>query len=89
MAYGWTRIENDLYKALSHKEFFDQFDTTICEDTMNKNVKWSSSRHRIYNWFKQYIRNQSKSKLEKILTFITGTSRIPLTKKITVSLIFL
>ena len=81
-------MEKYLYKSLCYEDFFDQFDEYLIENTINGDINWVNSRCYIYNWFKQYIRKQSKSNLEKILTFITGSSRVPLINKITVSLIY-
>jgi len=81
-------MEKYLYKSLCYEDFFDQFDEYLIENTINGDINWVNSRRYIYNWFKQYIRKQSKSNLEKILTFITGSSRVPLINKITVSLIY-
>ena len=44
------------------------------------------SRRQIYNWLKSWISDESTDRLEKLLKFITDTTRIPLTKKITVSI---
>ena len=43
-----------------------------------------SSRRQIFNWLKQWIHLQPIKILEIFLRFITGTTRIPLSKKITV-----
>ena len=44
------------------------------------------NRRQIYDWLKSWISDESTDRLEKLLKFITGTTRIPLTKKITVSI---
>jgi hypothetical protein len=63
-----------------YEEFFNQFDSLVNELKMT-----TDARKRIYQWFQGYIFKQSKSNLEHIMKFITGSSRIPLATKIKVS----
>ncbi len=69
-----------LYKELNYEEFFNQFNSLINEEKINTEAK-----KRIFQWFQDYIFKQSKSNLEHILKFITGSSRIPISMMITVS----
>lgn len=43
-----------------------------------------SRRQQVYDWLEEWIYDQSTINLEKLLVFITGTTRIPLGRKITV-----
>lgn len=47
----------------------------------------TETRKRIFRWFQNYIFKQPKKNLELIMKFITGTSRIPVSLKIKVSLL--
>lgn len=70
-------------------EFFNQFNSMLISITINENAIWSSARRRIYAWFQDYIRKQDNTKIEKILKFITGTTRVPIVTKINVCIFFL
>ena len=69
-------------------EFFDQFNSMLINITNNEDNSWSSARRRIYTWFQDYIRKQDDTKIERILKFITGTTRTPLITKINVCIVY-
>ena len=61
-----------------------QLDITNIEETINENIYYKDARKQIFLWFKNFLKQQTKRSLEKILIFITGTARIPLLQKIKV-----
>jgi len=53
---------------------------SICEVPPKKKI-----RERIYGWFKEWVATLDNETVEQLLKFITGTTRIPLPKKINVN----
>ncbi|PKY58929.1 hypothetical protein RhiirA4_481259 [Rhizophagus irregularis] len=82
--YSWSHIEKELYLSLDSLKLLNQFDIHQIEMTIAEIHLRRSSRRQIFNWLKQWIRLQPIKILEIFLRFITGTTRIPLTKKITI-----
>ena len=62
----------------------NEFDEFQIEMTINEVPSMRLSRQQVFNWFKDWIRHQNSEKLEKLLVFISGTTRVPLERKITV-----
>ncbi|GES99680.1 G2/M phase-specific E3 ubiquitin-protein ligase-like [Rhizophagus clarus] len=82
--FNWFKIECELYSPLTSDEFFNQLDQphirmVICEVPNKKNV-----RERIYGWFREWIITIDNETIEQLLKFITGSTRIPLPKKISI-----
>jgi hypothetical protein len=73
-----------LYLTLDNKEFLNQLDEYMIEMTISEDPTKKVNRSQIYKWLKQWISIQSMVTLEKLLKFITGTTRIPLNRKIMV-----
>ena len=73
--------------TLNSSHFLDQLDELQIEMTLSEIPSKRFNRKQIYNWLRSWISAESTNNLEKLLRFITGTTRIPLTKKITVSII--
>ncbi|CAB5201749.1 hypothetical protein RhiirA5_426203 [Rhizophagus irregularis] len=82
--FNWFKIECELYSALTSDEFFKQIDRyyidmSICEIPSKRKI-----RERIYGWFKEWVTSLDNETVERLLKFITGTTRIPLPKKINI-----
>ena len=82
--YGWYKIERELYLTLDSKEFLNQLDEYQIEMTISEISTKKVNRNQIYNWLKRWISIQPTVTLERLLKFITGTTRIPLNRKIMV-----
>ena len=41
-------------------------------------------RRQIYDWFEKWVLDQNTENLERLLIFISGTTRVPICRKITV-----
>ena len=52
---------------------------SICEIPSKK-----KTRERIYGWFKEWVATLDNETVERLLKFITGTTRTPLPRKISV-----
>lgn len=77
-------MEKTLYLRLNGDQFLDQLDEFQIEMTINEVPSERLDRLQVFHWFKGWVRNQNSEKLEKLLVFISGTSRVPLEKKIKV-----
>ena len=75
---------HELYSLLTNEMLLDQFDLNIIKitnDTLKKKVLWDE--------FVKYINSlKHVEDREKVLKFITGSTRIPLEKKIQVRIIY-
>jgi hypothetical protein len=81
---GWKEFEKILYLKLDSEQFLKQLDKFQIEMTINEVPSVRLDRQQIFNWFKDWICNQSSETLEELLVFVSGTTRVPLEKKITV-----
>jgi len=52
--------------------------------TINEIPSERENRQKIYGWFEEWVYDQDTETLEKLLVFISGTTRTPLDRKITV-----
>lgn len=77
-------MKKDLYTELDPIEFLKQFDDYHIEMTINEIPSERENRQQIYDWFEGWVHDQDTETLEKLLVFITGTTRVPLSRKITV-----
>ncbi|CAB4430793.1 unnamed protein product [Rhizophagus irregularis] len=81
---GWKEFEKILYLKLDSEQFLKQLDKFQIEMTINEVPSVRLDRQQIFNWFKDWICNQSSETLEELLVFVSGTTRVPLEKKITI-----
>jgi hypothetical protein len=77
-------LKKDLYIKLDPIEFLKQFDDYHIEMMINEIPSERENRQQIYDWFESWVHDQDTEILEKLLVFITGTTRVPLNRKITV-----
>ncbi|GES79129.1 hypothetical protein GLOIN_2v1837680 [Rhizophagus clarus] len=81
---NWEMLESELYTKLNPTLFLQQIDNLHVEMTIKEIPSERNNRQQIYDWFNEWIFDQNTENLEKLLIFISGTSRIPLSQKITI-----
>ena len=69
---------------LNSDQFLNELDVFQIEMTINEVPSMRLNRQQVFNWLKDWIHDQNSEKLERMLMFICGTTRVPLEKKITV-----
>jgi len=77
-------LEKILYLRLNGDQFLREFDEFQIEMTINEIPSARLKRQQVFSWLKDWIQSQNSEILEKFLVFISGTTRIPLERKITV-----
>ncbi|PKY50566.1 hypothetical protein RhiirA4_467111 [Rhizophagus irregularis] len=82
--FGWNRLEKILYLKLNSNIFLSQLDEFQIEMTINEIPSLRLERKQIFDWFKNWIYIQNFEMLEKLLIFITGSTYVPLERKITI-----
>ena len=69
---------------LNSDQFLNELDQFQIQMAINEVPSVRLNRQQVFNWLTEWIRDQNSEKLENLLMFISGTTRVPLEKKITV-----
>jgi hypothetical protein len=78
-----------LYSTLDSDEFLKQLDKHYIDMTIFEVSSKKKARERIYKWFKEWVVTLDDNVVERLLKFITGTTRVPLPMKMKVCKYFI